>query len=240
MKIKILIFLSLSILIRFLSYGEDCFQDIMADFCGSSSEKVAGKYILVFKKFEISEDGKEFIVLGENKDGFKVNLASNNALTEINKFIANKNIPPASYYYTRTTISRQVFIKGMAYSKGYYFYTTSKLGRYEKDPNFYLAGVCESWDQLANIPSGRGCVDYEGVSFRVPESILARSNDIVNIKFTNQNEDIIVTRKLTKPIIVDDKGEFKLNIKFYVDSMIGFKLGQGKCVFYPVVSLDFY
>jgi len=79
-------------------------------FYGNAGSEVNGTYTITIKKIEISQDGSNWVTIGEGSRSF--NIASGRVGAQIGSYASNSSIPSGTYRYVRNTLSRTITIKG--------------------------------------------------------------------------------------------------------------------------------
>lgn len=184
-------------------------------FYGDAGSEVSGTYTVTIKKIEISQDGSNWVTIGEGNKSF--NIASGDAGTQIGSYASNSSIPAGTYRYIRNTLSRTMIIKGQADSGGTTYYTSTQNGTAGTNPTFYKASTDPN--------------QYEAVSFQVPADAEAGSGETLVIS----GDDMISTKSFPTPMVINAGQTVSMGVSFNTKSMIGFQSAEGGgYIFYPM------
>jgi hypothetical protein len=214
-----------------MAFAQNC-PAAMADFCGDAGDAVGGRYSMTFKKFEISQDGTNFVTIGEGDTD--INIADINVGSSFGAFASNTDIPAGTYTHMRITLARQQTLKGRSADQDptageLYYYTTDDKG--PAGP-FHLAGIATGWDAANNLPIG-GDAAYEAIGFDMPDDAADHAPPGESMQLTAT--DMIVTTTLPVALTIDATSNETLVFKPHTGNMIGFSaVGGGQYAWMPM------
>jgi hypothetical protein len=178
-------------------------------FYGNTGNEVGGKYVMTIKKMELSQDGSNWVTVGEGSKAF--NLAGANPGADFGSYVSGANVPNGKYTKVRLTMSRTQTLRGQGTYNGTVYYTTTSNGSVTSDGEvFYYATTNPS---LAS-----------DVSFTIPKDATGSDSGET---FTVVGNDIQVVKTLTPAIVIDGSNAAgtSLEIRFNTKSMLGFQEG---------------
>lgn len=204
-------------------YGDSCTVSGMADFCGSAGDTAGGEYKITFKKIEMSKDGSNFIVMGENAGGQQIDIGAKGVNSDFETFISNESVTAGTYTHMRVTISRTMHVKGVGSNGGTYYYTnTDNSFTTPEGDTMYVAAECAGWETDEPTAGCLAAATYDSIAFQMPSDAETHHGPNETIEFVNSDEDARITITLPTPITITGEPNQTVLMKFHTQSMLGF------------------